>query len=144
MPCGRELEDPGSIRPGESNVMKNPFWELLTKDGEPLLSHNHICLLNGLYDRPGGKVRSRADWVRATLPYLRQVNPHPSVHCLMKSIPTMQSAWITHSRDGRQHVWTLTQRGRDIVERKVRSRVRGFGSYEGFKALVRVAHSKSR
>lgn len=109
-----------------------------------LLSHNHICLLHGLYDRPRGRVTSRAELMRATLPYLAQVaGSSPSPHCLAKAIPGLHSAWVSRSREGRRHVWTLTARGRNIVERKVRVRIRGYGSYEGFQALTRAARQRS-
>jgi hypothetical protein len=115
-----------------------PLWEPRTSAGEALLSHNHICFLHGLYDRPRGTVSSRAELIRAAFPYLARITS-PSVHCMAKAVRTLQPAWVERSRDGRKHLWTLTRRGRQIVERRVRARIRGYGPYEGFAALVRVS-----
>jgi hypothetical protein len=104
--------------------------EVTTVAGELLLSHNHIALLHGLYDRPHGTAASCADWLRATLPYITRFRRYPSIGCLGLAAGTVNPAWVTRTRRGRRIEVALTDRGRAILERRVRVRIRGWGSYE--------------
>ncbi len=106
-----------------------------TVAGEVLLSHNHIALLHGLYDRPDGVAESCADLVRAAFPYLEQMRTMPSVWCLRRSLRTLHPLWASRARKGNRIVVSLEPRGRAIVERNLPARVRGRGLYRGFAAL---------
>jgi hypothetical protein len=106
-----------------------------TREGDVLLSHNHLALLHGLYDRPNGQAESRNDWIRAALPYIRQIKEDSSAWRLFAAMPTIHPSWVTERRQGRRVVATLTERGREIVERKLRSRVRGHGPYLGMASI---------
>ncbi len=105
--------------------------ERITIDGEVLLSHNHMALLHGLYDRPNGHVGSRTEWVWAAAPYFERFSHGLPEWPLRKSMKTINPAWIAEARRGRFIETTLTERGRAIVERRIPSRIVGFGSYKG-------------
>lgn len=110
-----------------------------TAAGEVLLSHNHIALLNGLYDRPRGRALSKVDLIRATLPY-RDIF-RASAGGLQRGAQTMHPGWVTARYEGAHRTWTLTKRGKAIVERTIPARIRGDGPYlgvaEGRKSLRR-------
>lgn len=111
----------------------------LNTDGEVLLSHNHIALLHGLYDRPGGRVEYRAEWVRATVPYIRRMHPGWSVWCLRGSMIRMHPRLVTQVREGRRVAATITDIGRGIVERKIPARITGRGTYLGLNSVDEAA-----
>lgn len=109
--------------------------EPTTVAGEILVSHNHIALLHGLYDRPGGTVPSHAEWVRASLPHVARFRRYPSKACLSLATRTVHPRWVTRVRRGRRIEVALTQRGRAIIERRLPARIRGWGTYEGMKTI---------
>lgn len=111
----------------------------VTTDGEVLLSHNHIALLHGLYDRPGGRVEYRAEWVRATVPYINRMHSGWSVWCLRGSMIRMHPRLVTQVREGRRVAATITEIGRGIVERKIPARITGRGSYLGLHSVDEAA-----
>jgi hypothetical protein len=113
------------------------------RSGEILLSHNHIALLHGLYDRPRGTAQSTADWARAAVPYIRTFRSTASEWLLQSATFTMHPAWVKHRREARRHVWTLTRRGRAILECKVPAYIRGYGPYHGLSSFRRPAQAKS-
>lgn len=108
-----------------------------TKAGEILLSHNHLCLLHGLYDRPAGTAPTTRDWIAASLPYVRLFRRHPSQYCLSAAIATMHPSWVETARQGRRRHWALTERGRAILGLEVPARIRGHGKYAGMRELRR-------
>lgn len=108
-------------------------------EGEVLLSHNHIALLHGLYDRPGGRVEYRAEWVRATVPYINRMHRGWSAWCLRGSMIRMHPQLVTQVREGRRVAATITDTGRGIVERKVPARITGRGSYFGLHSVDEAA-----
>jgi hypothetical protein len=106
-----------------------------TAAGEALLSHNHIALLHGLYDRPNGHVASRAEWVRAARPYADRMSPSWTDWSLRGSMTTMHPAWAKESRENRFIEATITEAGRQIVERNAPARIRGRGAYQGLDSV---------
>jgi hypothetical protein len=108
-----------------------------TKAGEVLLSHNHLCLLHGLYDRPDVTAMTTNDWIGASLPYTRLFRRHASAHCLRASIATIHLDWVETGRYGRRRQWSLTPRGRAILDLEVPTRIRGYGQYAGLRELRR-------
>ena len=117
------------------NFARKRTPEPRTRAGEVLLSHNHICLLHALYDRPAATAVSTADWMRAALPYTRLFRYRPSIGCLEGSIHSLHNSWVTHKRPDHKHRWTLAPRGLAILERTVPARIRGVGPYEGLRGL---------
>jgi hypothetical protein len=113
--------------------------EPLTTSGEPLLSHNHVLLLQALLDRPGGRVRSYNEWFEAVLPLARGLRPRVSEWCLRSSMRTLHPAWAARRRHGSRLEVELTARGRWILERRIPARVRGYGPYRGMATLRRNA-----
>src|SRR5437870_3394164 len=91
--------------------------------GEVLLSHNHIALLNGLYDRPNGFASSHTEWAHASIPYLKRFRTKVYHSCLIAAIGSIKSSWVTERRRSTGIEATLTDRGRAIVERVVPSRI---------------------
>lgn len=110
--------------------------EPTTAAGEILVSHNHIALLHGLYDRPDGIAPSYAEWVRAGIPHVARFRQYPSVSCLRLATGTVHYLWVKRSRSGRSVQVALTERGRAIVERTLPARIRGWGPYEGIKTIT--------
>ena len=108
-----------------------------TKAGEILLSHNHLCLLHGLYDRPAGTAPTTNDWVTSALPYVRMFRHLPSEYTLRGSIARMHRGWVETTRHGRRRQWSLTPRGRAILQLEVPARIRGHGKYAGMRELRR-------
>jgi hypothetical protein len=104
--------------------------EPLTASGSVLLGFNQLSLLHGLYDRPDGRAESSADLVRAAIPYMRLFRD-PNWSSLEKATLSLHPAWVEKGRRGRRNTWTLTPRGRAIVERGVAACLRGEGQYEG-------------
>lgn len=113
--------------------------EWVTANGEVLLSHNHIALLHGLYDRPNGQVTSRAEWVRAAAPFIERMKGNWDVWGLRGAMLTVHSRWAAQERRGRFITATLTDRGRAIVEREVPAWIRGRGLYQGLQSVDRAA-----
>ena len=113
--------------------------EPVTAAGEVLLSHNHIALLHGLYDRPGGRVGSRAEWVRAARPFAERMKDRWDVWGLRGAMITMRPQWVKQEREGSRIASTLTNRGRAIVERTVAARIRGRGPYLGLHSVDAAA-----
>ena len=112
-----------------------PRPEQVTKAGEVLVSANHIALLHGLCDRPNGEAESTADLVRAALPYIAFFRHLPSTWTLRAATHTLHPAWATCQRVGGRIAWRISNRGREIVERKVPARIRGVGPYLGLAQL---------
>jgi hypothetical protein len=113
--------------------------EPLTAAGEILLSHNHIALLHGLYDRPDGYVASRAEWVRATRPFIERIKGDWNAWGLRGAMIRINPAWVSQKRKGRFITAKLTERGRAIVERRTPSNVRGRGAYDGLHSIDAAA-----
>ncbi len=105
------------------------FKEPRSAAGEVLLSHNHIALLNGLYDRPSGRASSTADFIDAALAYREIFGVSGSG--LQRGAQTMHPGWVKDQYVGSRRNWTLTKRGKAIVERTVPARIRGDGPYLG-------------
>lgn len=103
--------------------------------GDILLSHNHIALLHGLYDRPNGTAVSRVDWVKAAAPYAERMTPGWSSWCLRKSMVTIPSECVKQEKRGRYIEASLTNAGRAILERNLAARVRGRGDYGGLASV---------
>jgi len=112
--------------------------------GAPLLSGNHLALLQGLYDRPNGYAPSSAELIRAGIPHVRAFRSVPSHWCLAKALSTLHPAWVAKRRNGSCVTWTLTERGRSIIERTVLAHIRGVGVYRGMAALRERSKARSQ
>jgi hypothetical protein len=108
-----------------------PRAEPVTRTGEVLLSHNHIALLHGLYDRPSGLAQSSRDFIHAALPYVELFRPGASAGVIHKSLRSLHPAWVTRERVGRCVTWKITAKGRAILERSVPARIKSHGLYQG-------------
>jgi hypothetical protein len=113
--------------------------EPIGKGGYVLIGTTQLVLLHGLYDRQNGFARSSADWARAALPYSEIFRVWRTVSVLRSAMPGVHPAWVSHGREGRRNRWTLTARGRAILELQAASWIRGVGPYEGLQALWRRA-----
>ena len=111
--------------------------ERLTRDGAVIISHNHLCFLQGLFDRPYGVAHSSRDLHRAALPYTTYFRSSLSVSCLTKASCTLNVLWVSREVVGNRVQWQLTERGRAILTGMVRSRIPGFGDYRGLQAVRR-------
>jgi hypothetical protein len=104
--------------------------ERRTWDGAVLLTHNHIAVLQGLLDRPGGRAPSKRDLVAAALPYVcryRRGVAYPAG--IAHSIARLPSSLVHWRREGNRKVFTLRPRGRAILDGKLPARIRGIGPY---------------
>lgn len=104
-------------------------------NGDILLSHNHIALLHGLYDRPDGRAASRAEWVRAATPYAERMRPGWSSWGLRGSMITMPSECVKQMKRGTRIESELTDAGRAIIDKNLAARVRGRGGYDGLASV---------
>jgi hypothetical protein len=108
----------------------SPRPERFNRAGELILSSNHLALLQGLFDRPGGRAQSRDDWLRAALPLLRGKHAGASSYWTMaKSIRTIPPSLVDRRRVGNQVHFSLTQRGRDVLSGTVAAYVTSVGPF---------------
>lgn len=113
-------------------------WKEPTCRDGVLLSDNHIALLQGLLDCPGGTVRSVRDWVAVAMPHLERLQGSVSYSCFIKTTRTVHPLWVSRRREGSRIVCTITTRGRGIINGSVPARVRGVGPYRGIAELQRA------
>lgn len=66
---------------------------------------------------------------------MRLFREYPAAWLLEMAAYGVNRAWVTHRRPARRHIWTITERGIDIIERKVPVHIRGFGFYQGLRAF---------
>jgi len=86
--------------------------ERLTRDGAVLLSHNHISLLQGLLDRPGGRAKSKRDLIAAAQPYVRRYRASPPSWWTMNlATYTLHPSWVNWRRKGGRLIYRLLARG---------------------------------
>jgi hypothetical protein len=101
-----------------------------TREGAPLLTHNHLAFLQALLDRPRGRARSSKELVQAAWPYVaRYRGSEPSWSCIEKATRTLPPVWVSRHRRGNRLEFRLLARGRAIVTGEVRARVRGMGPW---------------
>jgi hypothetical protein len=132
MSLSNEVTVPNTpVLPGHGQISP----ERLSANGEVFLSLNHITLLHGLYDRPNGAASTRAEWMRASYPYLCRVNKYVSRYGLSASTLTLHPCWVTQHRRGRRIQARLTDRGRAIVDGAVPARILGVGVYHGLSSI---------
>jgi hypothetical protein len=104
--------------------------ERLGRDGSVLLSHNHISLLQGLLDRPGGRAHSKRDMIAAARPYVTRYRGRVSCWCTINlATYTLHPSWARWKREGNRVAYTLLPRGRAILDGEVRARIIGVGLY---------------
>jgi hypothetical protein len=116
------------------------YPERRRRDGAVLLTHNHISLLQGLLDRPGGRALSKRDLIDAARPYIKRYRGSvPSWWTTYRSTNTLHPSWVYWKRKGNRIEFRLTPRGRGILDGKVRAHVLGHGAYVPAKALRRGA-----
>ena len=111
-----------------------PVEERFAWDGSLVITRRQIALLHGLLDRPDACVGSYADWVRAARPYLTNRSPGALMGVSLGAYK-VPYAWAARLEDGARPRIVLTARGRDILERRIQCRVRGFGVYRGLAAF---------
>ena len=106
------------------------YPERRTRDGAVLLSHNHISLLQGLLDRPGGRAVSKRDMIAAARPYIRRYRGDALARWgLNLGAYTLHPSWVDWKREGNRLVFTLLPRGRAILDGQVRARIVGVGTF---------------
>lgn len=107
-----------------------PRPERLARDGAVLLSHNHLALLQGLLDRPGGTACSKRDLIAAARPYVIRARGCASCYTTMSlAVSTLHPAWVHWQHEAGRLVYRLQPRGRAILEGQVPARVVGRGLY---------------
>ena len=111
------------------NNSRARYQERFLRNGSLLLTHNQLALLQGLLDRPGGVAFSTRDFARAALPYVWRYREEPNAHSLWHAARRLPVHWVSSAHYGNRIVWTLTARGRAIVEHRIPSHVRGVGPY---------------
>jgi len=100
------------------------------RDGSLKLSRNHLALLQALLDRPQCTAGSRRDLVAAARPYVRRYRgDRPSDDILNRAVDTLHPWWVEKRCAGRRMTFSLSQRGRDIVEGRVPARISGRSGY---------------
>jgi hypothetical protein len=120
----------------ESNRQRpEPFG----KGGCVLLGTTQLALLHGLYDRPNARAESAADWARAALPYSGIFRDDRCLSVLLSSAPRIHPAWVSREHGKHRICWSLTERGRGIVERTVPAWIRGCGPYYGLGHFQAIA-----
>ena len=129
--------EPCAIETGLSieTPMQKPLFsshpEPLNGNGEIVIGRSQLAMLHALLDRPGGRVHSHRDWVRAAYPYIGTAH-WPSVEGrAMRAIHTLHPRWVTTVKCGSRKVTELTDRGYAILNLTVPVHVRGFGRYRG-------------
>src|SRR5436190_24339342 len=114
---------------------RRPRWqrrERYTRDGAVLITPAQLALLQGLVDRPNYRAHSCRDWVDASVPYLwRFQNPYYS--CFVKCAARVPRAWVERTPSRGWIQCSLTDRGRDILELRVRAHLQGIGPYRGLR-----------
>ena len=97
------------------------------RDGSVMAWPLHLAVLQGLLDRPGGVAPSRNDCVRAAMPYARLYRkPEPTWHTVCYAVPrVVERGWVARRREGRQVRFTLTPRGRQILDGTAVPRLQG-------------------
>jgi hypothetical protein len=109
--------------------------ERFTRNGAVILTIPQLALLHGLMDRPEGRAKSRSDWAESSKPYVRLFRRY-SFDIMMQRNYFVPRAWVTRTRVGASIQCQLTQRGRDIIERRVPAHIYGYGVYWGLRLLV--------
>lgn len=82
--------------------------------------------------------------MRAAIPYVRLFRDWPSASCREKSVHNLPHGWVARAREGRRITWTLTPRGRGIVECIIAAHIHGMGPYTGLVALREMSKEKRR
>jgi hypothetical protein len=97
------------------------------KDGAVMIWPRQLALLQGLLDRPDGRVTSRHDAVCAAWPHVGKLtNGSESYALLCKTLPRLvRRGWVAKYRVGRKNHFALTARGRAIAWGAVLARIYG-------------------
>ena len=115
--------------------MEKPLYvsnpEPLNGRGEVVVSRTQLAMLHALLDRPGGRVHSHRDWVRAAYPYIGTHDWSSVRGRAMRAINTLHPRWVTTVRCGSRKISELTDRGFAILDLRIPVHVRGFGPYRG-------------
>ncbi len=120
------------IRSGTRSVLENEFGEPVTKRGELLLTYLQLSLLDVISKEPGNYFNSVNAWISraAALP--------PADTCLRQSIDSIPCSLVDRRDLGHRYVSQLTERGKAVLHTDVPIRVRGIGSFSGFKSWSNV------
>ena len=98
-------------------MRQNKYGEPINKDGQLLLGHHTLKLLEGLYRAPGCSILSKKQWAQ-------QSGSHTVC------IDRIPSTMYTYKKMGSAHVCTLTKRGRKVAEGKIPTWIIGKGLYQ--------------
>lgn len=109
--------------------------ERFTRDGAVILTLPQLALLQALLDRPACRARSRTDWAEASKPYVTLFRAYHWDGMMLHAY-RIPRAWVERTRVGRCIQCQLTDRGRDIIERRIPSHIYGHGPYWGLRHLV--------
>jgi hypothetical protein len=109
--------------------------ERFTVNGAVILTIPQLALLQSLMDRPGCRARSRTDWAEASKPYVTLFRAY-NWDAMMLQAYRIPREWVSRARVGSRIECQLTDRGRDILERRVPAHIYGYGPYWGLRLLV--------
>src|SRR4051794_20113784 len=106
---------------------RNCRAERFGREGQLLLSHNQFALLMGLLDRANGTAHGVDDCLRAAAPYVFRFRGAHVRWGVLRALRYMPPEWVSRERVGRRWHFTLTRRGRSIIDGIVPARVVGWG-----------------
>ncbi len=106
-----------------------PLKEPRLKNGEVLLSHSHIALLEGLASLPGTAAPSYRAWIDAAMPFSARYDPYPNKWHLLRGCHSISHHWVSCRRVGSSIATCITDRGLEIVSGVVPAAIRGKGHY---------------
>ena len=118
------------------SVLRNDYGEQVTKKGELLLTYLQLRLLSIIMDVPDNYFRSVSAWI------LQGKALPPGYTCIRQSINSIPSSIVAQRHVENRYSCQLTERGKNILENDVPIRVRGIGSFSGFKSWSNIDISK--
>jgi hypothetical protein len=117
-------------------VLRNDYGEQVTKKGELLLTYLQLRLLSIIKDVPDNYFRSVNAWI------LQAEALPPGVTCIRQSIDSIPRSIVEQRDVENRYSCHLTERGKNILENDVPIRVRGIGSFSGYKSWSNIDTSK--
>ena len=100
--------------------------ELFYKDGALAIWPLHLAILQGLLDRPRGTAASRWDCLVVAIPYIPRYAHSASLWAMYRAVALMgRRGWVSQKRVGNRVEFSLTPRGRAIVEGDIPARFDG-------------------
>jgi hypothetical protein len=112
-----------------------PPRERYTVRGAVIVTIPQLALLQALMDWPDARARSRTAWARSSKPYVTLFRRYDWDSMMLQAY-RMPHVWVTRTRLGARIQCQLTDRGRDIVDRRLPAHIYGYGTYWGLRHLV--------